>query len=136
MNILSDTILPVDVAFHPSWWFKHAGITFDEDFFFNPIKRVESERQMEQVLYGRFGQFGLGEDRDKDLPIIGAIHNAAGYLLSGMLGCRLNLVSQHHLTLLLPTERHLSLRRNQHLNQYILNALNNSVKLSSENMVI
>ena len=89
MKILENDILPVEVVFHPSWWFKHTGITFDEDFFFHPLRRVEAERKMEQVLYERFGQHGLGENRDKDIPVVGAVHNAAGYLLSGMLGCKL-----------------------------------------------
>jgi hypothetical protein len=80
--------LPVDVVFHPSWWHRHAGITFDEDFFYHPLKRVESERRMEQVLHDRFGQFGLGADRDKTLPVIGAVHNAAGYIIQEMIGCR------------------------------------------------
>jgi hypothetical protein len=80
--------LPVDVVFHPSWWYRHAGITFDEDFFYHPAKRVESERKMEQVLYDRFGQYGLGTDRDKNLPEVGAVHLAAGYLIQEMLGCK------------------------------------------------
>jgi len=84
---LASRPLPVDVVLHPSWWFAHAGITFDEDFFFHPAKRVESERRMEQVLYERFGRFGLGADRDRNLPLIGAVHNAAGFLVSEMLGC-------------------------------------------------
>jgi hypothetical protein len=79
--------LPVEVVFHPSWWNKHTGITFDEDFFYHPFKRVESEKRMEKELYDRFGEFGIGENHDKKLPIIGAVHNAAGYLLSEMLGC-------------------------------------------------
>jgi len=87
---LQCSALPVEVVFHPSWWYKHTGITFDEDFFFHPAKRVEVERKMEQVLYDRFGQYGLGENRNKNLPVVGAVHNAAGYLLAGMLGCRLN----------------------------------------------
>jgi len=49
------TTLPVDIVFHPSWWNAHAGITFDEDFFYHPKKWVESERKMEQVLYDRAG---------------------------------------------------------------------------------
>lgn len=89
MNYLNENIIPVDVVFHPSWWSKHAGISFDEDFFFNPLKRVEAERKMEEVLYDRFGQFGLGENHDKNLPLVGAVHNAAGYLISEMLGCKL-----------------------------------------------
>jgi hypothetical protein len=75
-------------VFHPSWWHKHAGIVFDEDFFYNPRRRVEDERKMERVLYERFGDLGLGEDRDRDLPVVGPVHNAAGYLLSEMIGCR------------------------------------------------
>jgi hypothetical protein len=81
-------ILPVEVVFHPSWWHKQAGISFDRDFFYDPRRRVEDERKMERVLYDRFGDLGLGEDRDRDLAVIGPVHNAAGYLLSEMLGCR------------------------------------------------
>ena len=80
-------MLPVDVVLHPSWWHAHAGITFDEDFFYHPAKRVESERRMEQVLHERFGRYGLGADHDRDLPVIGAVHNAAGFMVSEMLGC-------------------------------------------------
>jgi hypothetical protein len=80
--------LPVEVVFHPSWWHRHAGLSFDEDFFYHPARRVEVERRMEQVLFEKFGQWGLGEDRERDLPVIGAVHNAAGYLVSQMLGCR------------------------------------------------
>ncbi|MFA6128926.1 MAG: hypothetical protein WC699_16625 [Bacteroidales bacterium] len=80
--------LPVDVVFHPSWWNRHAGIVFDEDFFYHPQKRVESEKLMEKVLYERFGQFGPGENRNKDLPVIGAVHLAAGYIIQEMLGCK------------------------------------------------
>ena len=85
MNQIENPLLPVDIVFHPSWWNKHTGITFDEDFFFHPARRVEDERHMEKELYERFGEFGLGMDKDKDLPQIGAVHQAAGYLISGML---------------------------------------------------
>ncbi|MDR1699822.1 MAG: hypothetical protein LBR68_01350 [Lachnoclostridium sp.] len=89
MTTFKHPLLPVDIVFHPSWWNKHAGITFDEDFFYHPIRRVEDERRMEKELYERFGEFGLGADKDKDLPQIGAVHLAAGYLLSEMLGCKI-----------------------------------------------
>jgi hypothetical protein len=87
-TVLTNGPLPVEVVFHPSWWHRHAGISFDEDFFYHPARRVEEERRMERVLYERFGDLGLGGDRDRDLPVIGPVHNAAGYLLSEMLGCR------------------------------------------------
>jgi hypothetical protein len=79
--------LPVEVVFHPSWWRRHGGITFDEDFFYHPVRRVEAEQTMEKILYERFGDLGLGEDHKRALPAIGAVHNAAGYLVSEMLGC-------------------------------------------------
>ena len=62
--------LPCEIVFHPSWWNRHAGIVFDEDFFYDPRRRVEDERKMERVLYERFGRWGLGADRDRDLPQI------------------------------------------------------------------
>jgi hypothetical protein len=86
---LQNEMLPVDVVLHPSWWHAHAGITFDEDFFYHPAKRVESERRMEQVLHDRFGRYGLGADHNRDLPVIGAVHNAAGFMVSEMLGCQI-----------------------------------------------
>jgi len=79
----------VDVVFHPAWWHKHAGIVFDPDFFYHPARRVEDERRMEAFLHERFGDLGLGADRERDVPLVGPVHNAAGYLLSEMLGCRL-----------------------------------------------
>lgn len=85
---LQNEKLPVEIVLHPSWWHRHAGITFDLDFFYHPSRRVEAERQMEEVLHERFGRFGLGADRKRDLPLVGAVHNAAGYLVSEMLGCR------------------------------------------------
>ena len=86
---IGESMLPVEVVFHPSWWNKHAGITFDEDFFFHPAKRVESEKRMENVLYERFGKYGLGENHNMELPVVGGVHIAAGFLLSGILGCEL-----------------------------------------------
>ncbi len=58
----TERLLPVDVVFHPSWWHRHAGIDFDEGFFYDARRRVEDERRMDQVLYERFGDLGLGED--------------------------------------------------------------------------
>ncbi len=65
---ITNEALPVEIVFHPSWWHKNAGISFDEDFFYHPARRVEDERKMERELYERFGGLGPGEDRDRDLP--------------------------------------------------------------------
>ena len=75
-------MLAADIVLAPAWWFHNEGITFNEDFFYHPARRVEVERQMENVLYERWGKYGLGQDKDKDLPIVGAVHLDAGFLLS------------------------------------------------------
>lgn len=86
--LLQNPILPVDIVLSPAWWHKHGAITFDEDFFYHPAKRVEAEQKMEQILYERWGRFGLGMHHGKVLPQVGAVHLAAGFLLSEMLGCQ------------------------------------------------
>ncbi len=88
-TFINNSLLPAEIVLHPSWWFKNTGITFDKDFFYHPAKRVEAEQKMEQVLYDRFGQYGLGKNHNKKQPVIGAVHNAAGYILSEMLGCKI-----------------------------------------------
>jgi len=97
-------LLPVEIVLAPSWWFRHEGITFDEDFFYHPARRVEAERQMENALYERWGEFGLGENRNEDLPLVGPVHLAAGYLISEMLGCKIE-YSQDSPPLVIPAER-------------------------------
>ncbi len=89
MKKICSTQLPVDVVFHPSWWNKHVGIVFDEDFFYDPRRRVSDEQLMEKTLHERFGDCGLGLHHNEERPEIGAVHLAAGYLLSEMLGCQI-----------------------------------------------
>ena len=84
---LQNEMLPVDIVLSPDWWHRHEGMSFEEDFFYNPTRRVEVERQMEEVLYERWGEFGLGADKDGDRPEVGPVHLAAGFLISEMLGC-------------------------------------------------
>lgn len=93
--LLGNSILPVDIVLLPEWWNKNEKITFDKDFFYHPLKRVEVEQQKEKVLYDRWGKYGLGQQRNDACPEIGAVHLAAGYLLSEMLGCDVNYSESH-----------------------------------------
>lgn len=93
--LIGKKILPVDIVLAPEWWYKNEGITFDKDFFFNPLRRVEVEQQMEEALYKRWGKYGLGIHRKDLRPEIGAVHLAAGFLLSEMLGCKV-IYSENH----------------------------------------
>ncbi|NQU53308.1 MAG: hypothetical protein HQ522_12300 [Bacteroidetes bacterium] len=87
--------LPVDIVLAPEWWNKNTGITFDRDFFFHPLKRVECEQKMEKTLYERWGEYGLGADKDTARPEIGAVHLAAGFLLSEIMGCEVEYSENH-----------------------------------------
>ncbi len=92
---LGKNLLPVDIVLAPEWWYRHGKITFDEDFFFHPLKRVEVEQSMEKILYNRWGKYGLGEHREEPRPEIGAVHLAAGFLLSEMMGCKVTYAGSH-----------------------------------------
>jgi hypothetical protein len=89
MGIQPHRFLPVEVVFHPSWWHQHYGLTFGEGFFFDPDRRVESERRMRVSLAERFGDLGLGEADSPARPVIGPVHLAAGFLPSAVLGCEI-----------------------------------------------
>ena len=101
---VSATMLPVDMVLAPSWWYRHAGISFDRDFYYHPARRVEAENLMERVLYEKWGHYGLGTDRDQPRPEIGAVHLAAGYLLQEMLGCHVEYAADQP-PQVLPAER-------------------------------
>jgi hypothetical protein len=79
--------LPVDVVFHPNWWHKNYGLTFDYDFFYQPERRVWQEQRMRQLLYERFGEVGLGQKDAPRRPIIGPILMGSAYLVQEILGC-------------------------------------------------
>lgn len=93
--LLNNAILPVDIVLAPEWWNRHAGICFDRDFFFHPARRVEDEQKMEKVLNEKWGRFGLGTDSEQTRPEVGAVHLAAGYLVSEMLGCQVRYSENH-----------------------------------------
>ena len=89
---LQNEMLPVDIVLAPAWWHRHEGISFDEDFFFHPARRVEDERKIEQALFDRWGRYGLGADHSRSLPVVGAVHLAAGFQVSEMLGCEVEYI--------------------------------------------
>jgi hypothetical protein len=105
-SYLGNSMLPVDIVLAPEWWYTNEKITFDRDFFYHPLKRVEAEQRMEKVLYERWGKFGLGQDKDKARPELGAVHLAAGFLLSEMLGCQVK-YSENHPPQVLPAHQEL-----------------------------
>ncbi len=82
--------IPVEVVFHPNWWNKHYGMKFNEDYFFDPQTRIKANQQHRQILFDRFGMIGLGEENAEEKPVMGSIYIAAGFLISALLGCKIN----------------------------------------------
>ena len=93
--LLNNTLLPVDIVLAPEWWHVHGGIDFDRDFFFHPARRLEEEQKMERILHERWGQYGLGSSHREQRPEIGAVHLAAGYIISEMCGCEVKYEEAH-----------------------------------------
>ena len=81
--------IPFDVTFHPSWFYKYAGIRFTRDFFEDAQARVDADVKMRQALYEYFGSFGIGEKDPAPRPVLGTDLLAAGYLHSAILGCEI-----------------------------------------------
>ncbi len=79
--------LPVDVVFHPNWWYKNYGLSFDRDFFYDPKRRVWQEMVMRQLLHERFGDLGLGQKDGPHRPIVGPILMGSGYIVQEILDC-------------------------------------------------
>ena len=84
---MTEPYLPIDVVFHPAWWNKNYGLSFDEDFFYDPERRVSQEQRMRQLLFERFGDLGLGQENAPRRPIVGPILMGSGYLIQEILGC-------------------------------------------------
>lgn len=92
---MTNSFYPVDIVLAPEWWHSETGLTFDEDFYYHPLRRVEAERRMEGILFDRWGRYGLGAARDEERPEAGAVHLAAGFLLSELLGCEVEYGEAH-----------------------------------------
>ncbi|MBQ4354821.1 MAG: hypothetical protein IJC71_07990 [Clostridia bacterium] len=79
----------VDITFHPSWWYKNAGIEFDEKFWFDADYRLDADVKMRRTLYEYFGDFGIGEKNPEKRPILFSDLVACGFLYSQILGCEI-----------------------------------------------
>jgi hypothetical protein len=86
---MAEPYLPVDVVFHPNWWQRHYGLSFDRDFFYDAQRRVWQEQRMRHLLYERFGDLGLGQKDAPRRPIIGPILMGSGYIIQEILGCEI-----------------------------------------------
>ncbi|MFC1481385.1 uroporphyrinogen decarboxylase family protein [Candidatus Neomarinimicrobiota bacterium] len=79
--------MPAEVVFHPNWWHQNYGISFDKDYFFDADASLESTRRMREELSARFPELGDDDEKPVSRPIIGGALLAAGFMISGIMGC-------------------------------------------------
>jgi uroporphyrinogen-III decarboxylase len=85
----SRSFLPVELVFNPNWWYRTAGICFDESFYLDPQVRIRNDVIMRRVLYQRYGRLGLGEADPRPRPVIGSLHVAGGFVIPALLGAEI-----------------------------------------------
>ncbi|RPJ58634.1 MAG: hypothetical protein EHM23_16930 [Acidobacteria bacterium] len=78
--------VPVDFVFNPNWWFRERGISFDESFYLDPIRRIENDVIMRKTLFERFG---LEEQNPAPRPILGSMHVAGGFVIPALFGAEI-----------------------------------------------
>ncbi len=62
--------IPLGVGFYPDWFYRHYGISFGKEYYFDPETRVEARMEIDRRLYDRFGDVGLGDPDPKPKPLI------------------------------------------------------------------
>jgi hypothetical protein len=83
------TFLPVELVFNPNWWYRTAGISFEEPFYFDAEARMRNDVIMRRVLHQRYGDLGLGEPDPQPRPVIGSLHVAGGFIVPALLGAEI-----------------------------------------------
>jgi uroporphyrinogen-III decarboxylase len=81
--------LPVELVFNPNWWYRTAGISFDESFYLDADTRIRNDVTMRRVLYERYGDLEMGESDPQPRPIIGSMHVAGGFVIPALLGAEI-----------------------------------------------
>ena len=81
--------LPVELVFNPHWWYRIAGIRFDEAFYFDAATRISNDVAMRRVLYERYGDLGPGDPEPRPRPIVGSLHVAGGFAIPALLGAEI-----------------------------------------------
>lgn len=88
-TLTPDTFLPIELVFNPNWWYTNAGISFDENFYFDSETRIKNDVTMRRVLHQRYSALGLGEENPQPRPIIGSMHVAGGFIVPALLGSKI-----------------------------------------------
>lgn len=73
-------------SFSEAWFHSNYGLTFGEKYHFDPVFRTEQDREARRLLYGRFGQAGIGEKDPQPQPHL----EICGHrFVSALFGCEI-----------------------------------------------
>ena len=77
-----------DITFHPAWWHKRTGVSFDKKFFLNPDYRIQADMLMRHFLFENFPEIYPSESyMVQPRPLIDSDLLAGEYLQAQLLGC-------------------------------------------------
>ena len=77
-----------DITFHPAWWHKRTGVSFDKKFFLNPDYRIQADMLMRRFLFENFPEIYPSESyMVQPRPLIDSDLLAGEYLQAQLLGC-------------------------------------------------
>lgn len=88
MKSTKHRIDPVVVTFSPSWFYKNYGVDYSEQTWQNPIDRLERNRELERVLYERFGDVGIGSADPEPTPSFSDTYG--NYFMPALFGCEIH----------------------------------------------
>ena len=80
---------------------------------------------MEKLLNEKFGRYGLGKEYKIKRPEVGAVHNAAGFMLSEMLGCEINYTEDSAPTVIPLNKEKLTVDKNDAFNSPVFKKFRN-----------
>ena len=85
VNQPRDKIQPVQLYFSPTWYHFKYGVDYSEPTWRDPIARVERYRELDRLLFDRFGDIGMGSKDPAPAP---SCVNAYGhYIAAALFGC-------------------------------------------------
>jgi hypothetical protein len=83
---MDSNLPPVDISFSYAWWHHEYGLDFGEHYWLDPVRRTEQDRQMERLLYERFGDVGMGHPDPAPKPNISLCCHR---FMPAVLGCEI-----------------------------------------------
>lgn len=80
-------IKPLELYLSEKWYNKRIGVDFSEEYWVDPIKRTENNRQVQRALYDIFGDVGMGSKDPKPAPAASGMYGHR--FMSALFNCNI-----------------------------------------------